>query len=198
MRYNQNIYQKSSLKQPLPEGAQKVFAGIMFDVYQWQQEMFDGTKETFEKVTRDDSVGVLAITEDEHIILTRQQQPGMKSFTSLVGGIVDPGEDPLVAAKRELLEESGMIAQDWQLWFHSQPSAKIDWNIYQYIARGCKKVQEQVLDAGEKIELVVLSFEQFLEAIAQPEFRDSEVKNQVLQELINGNQETLRQKIFHK
>lgn len=37
-------------KQPIPSFAKKVFKGIMFDVYQWQQKMFEGKLETFEKM----------------------------------------------------------------------------------------------------------------------------------------------------
>ncbi len=36
----------------IPPNAKRVFKGIIFDVYQWQQKMFDGSKETFEMLKR--------------------------------------------------------------------------------------------------------------------------------------------------
>ena len=45
----------------IPDHATCVFHGALFDVYQWQQEMFDGTYETFEMLRRPDTIAVIAI-----------------------------------------------------------------------------------------------------------------------------------------
>src|SRR3989344_3150543 len=91
-------------KQPIPEHAKKVFKGIIFDVYHWEQEMYDGTKVTFEKLKRSDTVVVFGVLPDGKILLTEQEQPGKKSFIGATGGRVDEGEDVLSADKRELIE----------------------------------------------------------------------------------------------
>ena len=52
-------------KQPIPANAKKVFHGVIFDVYQWEQEMFDGTKEIFEKLKRPDTVVVFPCSRTE-------------------------------------------------------------------------------------------------------------------------------------
>lgn len=62
--------------QPMPENAKRVFKGIIFDVYQWEQEMFDGGKETFEKLKRPNTVVVFPVFPDGRIMLTEQEQPG--------------------------------------------------------------------------------------------------------------------------
>jgi ADP-ribose pyrophosphatase len=90
-------------KQPLPKHAKKVFEGIIFDVYQWEQKMFDGTTQTFEKLKRPDTVTVIPITHDGMIMLTKQEQPGKQAFVGAAGGRVDYGEGIIEAAKRELL-----------------------------------------------------------------------------------------------
>lgn len=59
-----------------------MFKGVIFDVYQWEQEMFDGTTQTFEKLKRPDTIMVIPVTEDGKIILTEQEQPGKKPFIS--------------------------------------------------------------------------------------------------------------------
>ncbi len=105
--------------QPIPEHAKKVFGGIIFDIYQWEQEQFDGTIKTFEKAKRPDTVVVFPVLDDGKILLTKQEQPGRGSFIAATGGMMDQGEDVLSAAKRELLEESGYEADDLSYGMHS-------------------------------------------------------------------------------
>ena len=42
--------QRPKSKQPIPENAKRVFKGIIFDVYQWEQELYNGSKAVFEKL----------------------------------------------------------------------------------------------------------------------------------------------------
>lgn len=168
-------------KQPLPPHAQKVFSGKVFDVYQWEQKLYDGTTKIFEGLKRKDTVNVLAVTDDSKIILTEQEQPGMKPFLGGIGGVVDLGESPLEAAKRELLEESGYSAGEFVLWDAVQPSSKIDWAIFTFIAKGLKKVHiTPLLDGGEKIRLLFLTFDEFVKLIADERYRDTEVALKIL------------------
>lgn len=161
--------------QPMPNNAKKVFSGVLFDVYQWEQKQFDGSTKTFEKLTRNDTVGVIAITADNKFILTKQEQPGVKPFIGTSGGIVDDNEEPYEAAKRELLEETGYESENWELYEAIQPTTKIDWAVFLFIARSCKKVTEPRPDAGEKVQTMELSFDEFIEMIKKEEFRDKEL-----------------------
>ncbi len=165
-------------KQPIPDHAKCVFKGVLFDVYQWEQEMFDGTKKTFEKLKRPDTVVVFAVLPDGKILLTEQEQPGKAPFIGATGGRVDEGEDILAAAKRELLEESGYEAEEFILLDARHPVSKIDWAIYTFIAKGLKKVSDMDLDAGEKIKLLPVTFDQFTDIIINSEddkFSDKEL-----------------------
>ena len=148
----------------IPDNAKKVFEGIIFDVYHWEQEMFDGSTATFEAIKRINSNSILA-TADNKIIITTEEQPGKGVFTDMPGGRVERGEDKMMAAKRELLEETGYSTDDYEERFteDSARMSKLEWNTFYYIARNCKKVQEQSLDAGEKIELQWIPFEELLE-----------------------------------
>lgn len=85
----------------VPSQAKRVFKGIIFDVYQWEQELFDGSKQTFEMLKRPDTVEVIAV-KDGSILMSRQSQPNKHDFFSLFGGRVEPDEEPLAAAQREL------------------------------------------------------------------------------------------------
>jgi ADP-ribose pyrophosphatase len=159
-------------KSTIPPQAKRVFNGIIFDVYQWEQEMFDGSKATFEKLSRPDTADVIAVTKDKRIVLTHQQQPGSEIFYSTPGGRIDADEDPLVSAKRELLEETGYGGGTWELYMSFTPFQKIDWVLYTYIARDVSTIGEMNHEAGEKIDVVLVSIDEFMTIMASEECRD--------------------------
>ncbi|MGD9128985.1 MAG: NUDIX hydrolase [Candidatus Woesebacteria bacterium] len=169
------------IKQKMPASAERVFKGVIYDVYHWQQKLYDGKFKTFEKLKKaHDGVNIIPVTQDKKIIVTYQEQPGYKAFYGLPGGVIDPGEAPLAAAERELLEETGHQAQRFLLWDAIQPYSKIDWAVYTFIAKGCERVADLNLDGGEKIELKFFAFEQFLKLMGDKSFRDSEVALKIL------------------
>lgn len=159
----------------MPEDATLVFKGKLFDVYQWQQRMYDGTYQTFEKLKRPDTVVVFAVLDDGSILLTKQEQPGKSLFIGAAGGRVDEGEEIEEAAARELLEETGYRAKELILWHSEQPVSKIDWAVYTFIAKGLEKVDEQRLDAGEKITLHPVTFDEFIDTALRNEFTEREI-----------------------
>ena len=162
-------------RQHMPEDATLVFKGKLFDVYQWQQQMYDGTYQTFEKLKRPDTVVVFAVLDDGSILLTKQEQPGKSLFIGAAGGRVDEGEEIEEAAARELLEETGYRAKELILWHSEQPVSKIDWAVYTFIAKGLEKVDEQRLDAGEKITLHPVTFDEFIDTALRNEFTEREI-----------------------
>ena len=150
-------------KQPIPQNAKRVFKGILFDVYQWEQEMFDGSRTIFEKLKRLDTVVIFPVLPDGKILLLEQKQPGKEVFIGAPAGRVDKGEDILTAAKRELLEETGYIGEEFILWDARQPSSKIDYAVFTFIAKGLKKISGLKPDEGEKIVLKPVKFDEFVE-----------------------------------
>ncbi|TSA44612.1 NUDIX domain-containing protein, partial [bacterium] len=114
----------------IPAKAKRVFRGVIFDVWQWKQKMFDGSVEIFEKLRRPDTVNVIPVIGNKIMILKQRQPDWKKEKTSLAGGRIDEGEKPLAAAKRELLEETGYASKNWTLWKEQNPSEKMVWTIY--------------------------------------------------------------------
>lgn len=178
------VFTRPKPQQIRPKSSQKKFSGVLHDVYQWKQELFDGSTTVYEQLTRLDSVNVIPVTPQKKIIVTQQRQPGTEIFLSLPGGVVDPGEEILAAAKRELLEESGCKARSWKLWDACQPAGKVDWAVYSFIAQDCQKVADLRLDAGEKIEVQEVTFEQFLKIVVSPEFREKELALKIMRLLL--------------
>jgi len=167
--------QHPTSKQPIPENATCVFKGALFDVYQWEQKLYDGSTATFEKLKRPDSVLVFPVLPDGKILLTRQEQPGRAPFIGAAGGRVDTGEDPMTAVKRELLEETGYEASEFTLWQAQHPVSKIDWVIYIFIAKGLRKTAELHLDGGEKITPLPVTLDEFIEIGLSDEFLDRDI-----------------------
>ncbi len=153
----------------IPKSAQKVFEGVLFNVYHWQQKMFDGTTQTFEMISRKPSVDVIA-TVGNNILLLQQEQPTKPLFPSLPGGMLEEEESHKIAAKRELLEETGYSSSKLKLLFEWEGKSKEFFHECTFVARECKKVQEQHLDGGEKIRVTLVSFDDFLQSCRNPLF----------------------------
>ncbi len=72
---------------PIPLNATIVFKGKIFEVWQWEQALFDGTTATFERLKRPNTAQVIAVV-GEKILVVDQQQPDTKEFISLPGADV--------------------------------------------------------------------------------------------------------------
>ncbi|HYE23218.1 MAG TPA: NUDIX hydrolase [Candidatus Paceibacterota bacterium] len=184
-------------RQPLPENATKVFSGIIFDVYQWKQELFDGTARTFEKLKRNDSGFVIPVLENGNILIVEDAQPGREAVITFPGGQLDPGEEPEEGVRRELREETGLGGGDLTLWKATNGFSKIDWVIYAFIGRGLTKVAEPDDSPGERITPHEISFDEFIALADDPRFQNLEI----LPELIRAQydlekKEELRRRIY--
>ncbi len=165
---------------PIPDHATMVFKGKIFEVWQWEQTLFDGTTATFERLKRPNTAQVIPIVGDK-ILIVEQEQPDSRRFKSLPGGRCDDNEDPLHAAKRELLEETGYVSDEWELFREENPVGKIEWTIYTYIARNCRKQKEPELDAGERMSSHLISLDDFIALGDSVEFYERELKPELLQ-----------------
>jgi ADP-ribose pyrophosphatase len=160
----------------IPDNAKLVFKGLLFDTYQWEQELFDGSTSTFEALKRRDSVTIVA-THEGKIVINKEEQPGRPPFITCPGGVIESTDTPLESASRELLEETALCSEDWKEWFTADPwgTNKVEWNNYFFIAKNCQKAEHPSLDAGEKIEVTYVTFEEFLELRLEPTFRNKEL-----------------------
>ena len=120
-----------------------------------------------------DYINVTAVTEEGLFLCFRQTKYSVEGISlAVVGGYLEPGEDPLVAAKRELLEETGYEAAEW-LALGRYP---VDGNrgagiAYPFLATGARRVAEIDADDLEEQELLLLSRAEVGTALAAGEFK---------------------------
>lgn len=98
-------------------------------------------------------VNVIAVTDDGKYVMVRQYRHGLQQvLTELCAGCVEPGEEPLAAAQRELLEETGFGGGRWRAFDVLAPNASANTNqSHTFIAEGVSLKSEQHLDASEDI-----------------------------------------------
>ena len=120
-----------------------------------------------------DFVNVVAETRDGEFICFRQTKYAVAGVSlAVTGGYLEPGEDPLVAAQRELLEETGYTAPDWtSLGEYAVDGNRGAGTAHLYLARGAAFRQPIDADDLEEQEMVMLSRGEMAEALQRGEFK---------------------------
>lgn len=149
----------------IPPEAKRVFKGIIFEVYQWPQKMYDGSTAIFERIKRPDTVRIIAI-KDGRIVTVRDEQPARKALLTLPGGRHDvEQETELDCAKRELLEETGFSFKNWRLIEAVQPARKIEYMVYTFVAMDFIASEAPKRESGERISVELMPLERLKEIV---------------------------------
>ncbi|HEV3154168.1 MAG TPA: NUDIX hydrolase [Candidatus Baltobacteraceae bacterium] len=125
-------------------------------------ELPDGTlvPEYFVRESRG-FVVIFALTPEDRVVLVRQYKHGAaRVLLELPAGAIDPGEEPLQTALRELAEETGYEAESMELVksFVSDPTNS-DSVAHLFLARNARRTREQDLDVTEDISVELASLD---------------------------------------
>jgi ADP-ribose pyrophosphatase len=156
----------------IPDNAKKVFEGERFSVWQWQQQLFDGSSKIFESVTRNDVSTIITVTDDGKLLFLKEEQSGKPLVYTFPSGTLEENDSPLLCAERELLEETGYKASSFAHWYTKSAGSSVDFDYHIFIAKGAKRDREQKLDPGEKIEIEEKTLEEILEIIEDIKFKN--------------------------
>lgn len=126
------------------------FIGRVFTVETFDVQLPDGRKSKREIVHHPGGACVLALDENQDLYLVKQYRVGAQApLREIPAGKLEGEENPLLCARRELLEEVGLIAGSWQLLTQFYPSpGYTDELISVYLATNLTKGKQQ-LDDGE-------------------------------------------------
>lgn len=135
-----------------------------------------------------DAANIVAITPNQQIVFVRQYRFGIGEDTlELPGGGVNIGEPHADAAVRELMEETGYTAPEWQA-LGSIPSNPVfmDCYIHHWLALGAAPTHAQQLDEGEAVEVVLMPEAEVLEKLRSGWFQHTHTVNALLRYFVTA------------
>ena len=164
--------QNSHLAEIKTEG-KLVYQGSFLQVEKDTVKLPNNHLTTREYIKHPGAVVILPVLDNGNILLERQYRyPLNQVFIELPAGKIDPGEDSLVCAKRELREETGYTANDWQfLCTIHNAIAYSDEHLDIYLAKGLVAGEAQ-LDQGEFLEVFDAPLEEVLSWIKSGNITD--------------------------
>jgi ADP-ribose pyrophosphatase len=151
-----------------------VFEGNFIKVSRDSARMPDGSTSSREYIKHPGAVTVMALLDNGNLVMERQfRYAPQQEFVELPAGKIDPGEDILLTAQRELLEETGYVASEWTHITTAWPCIGYsDERIEYFLARGLTHQGSQ-LDDGEFLEVFELSLADAIDWVRTGRITDS-------------------------
>ncbi len=141
-----------------------------------------GKESEFYRFVFPDWVNVIAVTEENKIVVVKQFRYGTQRMeTEIPGGVIHAKEPPLDAGCRELLEETGYVGQNPRIVGMVKPNPALQGNsCYTLLIEKAKKVSHQNLDEMEDIETELLSVQEVFSAVDRGEIQHGLVINALM------------------
>ncbi len=153
---------------------EKIFQGKLIDLSVRQAQLRDGTLVGREIVGTNGAVAIVALTPEHEVRLVKQFRSAAEKWVyELPAGGLKLGENPDLAAPRELLEETGDQALNWRKLggFYTAPGILTEY-IHLYLARNLIP-GPNALEFDEHIEVVTLSWAEAMAMINRSEIEDA-------------------------
>lgn len=152
----------------------RVWDGKIFSVDRLKVKLTDGREATRDVVRHSGAVAIVALTDDGRICLVRQYRTALNRVTvEIPAGKLKPGEDPLDCARRELLEETGMVpASIAYLTTIASSAGFSDELIHIYMATGLSFTASNP-DADEFINVDLVTLNELVDAVLDGQIEDA-------------------------
>jgi len=149
------------------------YRGTFFELHRDKVRLPDGREAMRDYIRHPGAVAIVAIDSEGCVVLERQHRyPLHRDFIEIPAGKLEPGEEHLATAQRELLEETGYSAAQWtRLGLIHNAIGYSDEGIELWLATGLDK-REARLDEGEFLEVLTLPFEEALAMAADGRLSD--------------------------
>ena len=150
-----------------------VFQGIRFNIHQVELEGQRGRSVTRQMVVAPSAVVVLPLLDQQHVVLIRNERFAVgQTLWELPAGTIEPGEQPMDCAARELTEEAGYRAGKLEKLIDFYPSPGIcTERMHAYMATDLQHVG-QSLDDNERITVEVIPIKKSIQMIQDNTIRD--------------------------
>ena len=154
---------------------EEVYAGVLLHVHRDGVRLPNGKHGTREYIDHPGAVAVVPLLEGDRVLLERQfRYPLGRVMVEIPAGKIDPGEEPLATARRELLEETGHVAAHWRHLGTIHPLvAYSNEHIELFLATGITASSKPALDDGEFLETFTLPLDDALEWVRTGRITDS-------------------------
>jgi len=152
----------------------EIYAGRVVTLRLKYLEQPDGSRRLREIVEHAPGAAVVAVDDEGQVLLVRQPRPAVATrLLELPAGLVDPGEQPIDCARRELAEETGYSASELEplVSFYTSPGFSNEL-IHIFVASGLHEMAVHH-DEEEEIELVRLPLEQAIRQVMESELSDA-------------------------
>ena len=157
--------------------SRQVFDGVVVKLFVDEVELPNGKKSVREIVRHPGAVCVIPVTDDGDVIMVRQFRYAFdRVLLEIPAGKLEPGEDPLCAALRELEEETGMVAERVQHIGELYTTVAIlDEKIQMYLATGLTYKNAHP-DDGEFLEVEKIPLDTLVDMVMRGEIKDSKTQ----------------------
>lgn len=165
--------------------SQQIFAGNFMKVMRDVVELPDGKQSQREYIKHSGAVAIFALDKDNNIVMERQYRtPVSQIMIEVPAGKLDAGEDHLTCGKRELLEETGYISDEWDYLGEILPCIGYSTEkIIFYVARNVE-FTEAKLDEGEFLEVYKQPLAELMDDVYNGKITDGKTLAGLL--LLNG------------
>jgi ADP-ribose pyrophosphatase len=151
-----------------------IHQGKVFELIRENITLENGTTTDVEFIEHPGAAAIIPFLDENRIVLLKQYRHALKKFIwEIPAGTLDPQEEIISCAKRELIEETGYSASGWQMLGEITPvPGYSDERIHIYLATELQPA-EQHLDADEVIQVQEVKFNKALEMIGNGEIQDA-------------------------